>query len=45
MEKMNFNKEKFKEDVVAMVKNMYRKTLNEATKQQVFQAVAYTVKE
>ena len=45
MEKMNFNKEKFKEDVGAMVKNMYRKTLNEATKQQVFQAVAYTVKE
>ncbi len=45
MEKMNFDKEEFKKEVVNNVKNMYRKTLDEASKQQVFQAVAYTVKD
>lgn len=45
MEKMDFNKEEFKKQIAANVKNMYRKTLDEATKQQVFQAVAYTVKD
>ncbi len=45
MEKMNFDKEQFKKEVTANVKNMYRKTLDEASKQQVFQAVAYAVKD
>ncbi len=45
MEKMDFNKEDFKKHVVSMVKSMYRKTIDEASKQQVFQAVAYTVKD
>ncbi len=45
MEKMDFDKEEFKKKVVTNVKNMYRKTIDEATKQQVFQAVAYAVKD
>ncbi len=45
MEKMEFDKEDFKKQVVSNVKNMYRKTIDEASKQQVFQAVAYTVKD
>ncbi len=45
MEKMNFDKEEFKKQVVGNVKKMYRKTMDEATKQQVFQAVAYAVKD
>ncbi len=45
MEKMEFDKEEFKKQVVTNVKNMYRKTIDEASKQQVFQAVAYTVKD
>lgn len=45
MEKMNFDKEEFKKQVISNVKNMYRKTIDEADKQQVFQAVAYTVKD
>ena len=42
---MEFDKEDFKKQVVSNVKNMYRKTIDEASKQQVFQAVAYTVKD
>ena len=45
MEKMKFDKEEFKKSVVDTVKSMYRKTLDEATKHQVFQAVAYAVKD
>ncbi len=45
MEKMEFDKEDFKKQEVSNVKNMYRKTIDEASKQQVFQAVAYTVKD
>ena len=45
MEKMEFDKEDFKKQVVSNVKDMYRKTIDEASKQQVFQAVAYTVKD
>ena len=45
MEKMEFDKEDFKKQVVSNVKNMYRKTIDEASKQQVFQTVAYTVKD
>ena len=45
MEKMEFNKEEFKNHVIGAVKSRYRKTIDEASKQQVFQAVAYTVKD
>ena len=40
-----FEKEAFKESVKDNVKVLYRKTLEEATKDQVFQAVAYAVKD
>ncbi len=45
MSKMKFNKEAFKKEVVSNVRSLYRKTMEEATKQQVFQAVAYAVKD
>ena len=40
-----FNKEKFIEDIKENVKNLYRKTLEEASQQEIFQAVSYTVKD
>ncbi|MDO4307662.1 MAG: glycogen/starch/alpha-glucan phosphorylase [Eubacteriales bacterium] len=40
-----FKKEAFKESVKENVKFLYRKTLEEATQQQLFQAVSYTVKD
>ena len=40
-----FKKEAFKESVRENVKFLYRKTLEEATQQQIFQAVSYTVKD
>ncbi len=39
------NKEEFKKTVVYNVKNLYRKTIEEATPQQLFNAVAYAVKD
>ena len=39
------DKEMFKRSVLYNVKTLYRKTLEEATDQQVFQAVAYAVKD
>ena len=45
MKKNVFNKEKFIEDVKENVKNLYRKTLDEASQQEIFQAVSYTVKD
>ncbi len=39
------NKEEFKENVKNNVRTLYRKTLKEADQQQLFQAVAYTVKD
>ncbi len=46
MEKyVQFEKEKFKKSVKDNVKSLYRKTLEEATSQQVFQAVCYAVKD
>ena len=41
----NFNKELFKATVKNNVKRLYRKTIEEATEQQLFQAVAYAVKD
>ena len=43
--KMGFDKEVFKKSVLDNVKNMYRRTIEEATMEQVFQAVAYAVKD
>ena len=40
-----FNKEACIEDVKENVKNLYRKTLDEASQQEIFQAVSYTVKD
>ena len=39
-----FNKEKFIEDVKENVKNLYRKTLEEASQQEIFQAVGNRLK-
>ena len=40
-----FDKETFKKSVMYNVKNVFRKTIDEATPEQVFQAVAYAVKD
>ncbi len=42
---LKFDKELFKRSVVYNVKTLYRKTLEEATPQQIFQAVAYAIKD
>lgn len=41
----DFDKEGFKKEVINNVKTLYRKTIDEATMQQVFQAVCYAVKD
>ncbi len=43
--KLLFDAEKFKRDVKDNVRTLYRKKLSEATDQEVFQAVSYTVKD
>ncbi|MCR5301496.1 MAG: glycogen/starch/alpha-glucan phosphorylase [Lachnospiraceae bacterium] len=43
--KTGFNKEAFKKQVKENVKALFRKTLEEANEQQIYQAVAYTVKD
>ena len=40
-----FEKEAFKKEVISNVKTLYRKSVEEATQQQLFQAVSYAVKE
>lgn len=40
-----FDKKTFIQDVRDSVKNLYRKTLEEASQQEIFQAVSYTVKD
>lgn len=40
-----FDKEILKESIIDNMKNLYRKTIDEATPQQVYQAVAYAVKD
>ena len=42
---MKFDKELFKRSVMYNVKTLYRKTMEEATPQQIFQAVCYAVKD
>ena len=44
-EKRDFDKEMFKRSVVYNVKTLYRRTMEEATAQQIFQAVCYAVKD
>jgi starch phosphorylase len=41
----DFDKESFKKEVISNVKTLYRKPIEEATEQQVFQAVCYAVKD
>ncbi|MBE5945123.1 MAG: glycogen/starch/alpha-glucan phosphorylase [Lachnospiraceae bacterium] len=41
----DFDKESFKKEVINNVKNLFRKTIDEATPQQVFQAVSYAVRD
>jgi len=43
--KTKFDKELFKRSVLYNVKTLYRKTLEEATPQQIFQAVSYAIKD
>ena len=44
-EKRDFDKKMFKRSVVYNVKTLYRRTMEEATEQQIFQAVCYAVKD
>ena len=41
----SFDKELFKRSVLYNIKTLYRKTIEEATPQQIFQAVSYAVKD
>ena len=45
MSKRTFDKEMFKRSVLYNVKTLFRKEISEATQQQIFQAVAYAVKD
>jgi len=45
VEKGKFNKDEFKDTIVYNMKNMYRKNLEDATSQELFQAVSYAVKD
>ncbi|MDD7209360.1 MAG: glycogen/starch/alpha-glucan phosphorylase [Lachnospiraceae bacterium] len=45
IKKDTFDKEKFKEELEANVRMLFRRSLNEATPQQIYQAVAYSVKD
>lgn len=45
MENKMFEKEQFMKEIRGNVKNLYRKTLEEASAQEVYQAVAYAVKD
>ena len=41
----SFDKELFKRSVLYNIKTLYRKTIDEASMQQVFQAVSYAIKD
>ena len=43
--KLDFDKEAFKKEVINNVKTLYRRTIDDATQQQVFQAVSYAIKD
>ena len=40
-----FNKDEFKKNIISNCKSLFRKNIDEADKQQLFQSVAYAVKE
>ena len=42
---LSFDKDLFKRSVVYNVKTLYRKSMEEATPQQIFQAVSYAIKD
>ncbi|MBR3637662.1 MAG: hypothetical protein IKN45_07040, partial [Lachnospiraceae bacterium] len=42
---MEFRKDLFKRSVLYNIKTLYRKTMEEATDQQIFQAVSYAIKD
>ena len=42
---VTFDKEGFKKEVINNVKNLFRKTIEEASQQQIFQAVSYAIKD
>ena len=45
MTKPTFDKEAFKKEVVSNVKLLFRKKIDEASNEQIFQAVSYTIKD
>ena len=45
IKKATFNKKKFKKEVEANTRMLFRRTLDEATPQQIYQAVAYSIKD
>ena len=45
MAQIKFNKAEFKKEVLSNLKKIYRKSLDTATKQEIFQAVSYAVKD
>ena len=45
IKKTTFNKKKFKKEVEAKTRVLFRRTLEEATPQQIYQAVAYSIKD
>ncbi len=45
IKKITFNKKKFKKEVEANTRILFRRTLEEATPQQIYQAVAYSIKD
>ena len=45
IKKTTFNKKKFKKEVEANARMLFRRTLDEATPQQIYQAVAYSIKD
>ena len=45
MKSKMFEKETFKKEVIENVKHLYRKTMDEASEQEIFQAVSYVVKD
>ena len=45
MKKIVFDKEQFKKEVKDNIRTLFRKTLDEASQQEIFQAVSHTVKD
>jgi len=45
MTRLNVNKEVFKEAILENIKNQFRKTIDQASEQEIFQAVSYAVRD